>query len=63
MAFLLKTKIMKTNDQNPQSNNQSKGNIKQQQVNESRKDKNTSGKKPVYIKDMPPIDGARIGII
>ncbi len=54
---------MKTNDQNPQSNNQPKGNIKQQQVNEPQKDKNTSGKKAVYIKDMPPIDGARTGII
>ncbi|WP_299357531.1 hypothetical protein [Mucilaginibacter sp.] len=54
---------MKTNDQSPQSNIQPKGNIKQQQVNEPKKDQNTSGKKPVFIKDMPPIDGARIGII
>lgn len=63
VAFLLKTKIMKTNDHNSQSHNQPKENRKQQQVNEPQKDKNTAGKKPVYIKDMPPIDGARTGII
>ncbi|MDB4927072.1 hypothetical protein [Mucilaginibacter sp.] len=54
---------MKTNNQNSGSGNRQKENRKQSQVNQPEKDKNASNKKTVYIKDMPPIDGARPGVI
>jgi hypothetical protein len=56
---------MKTNNQNldnDNSNNQPKKAEKPQQVNQPQT-KPTTEKKGVYIKDMPPIDGARTGII
>jgi hypothetical protein len=60
-VFSFNSKVMKTNN-DKFVNNQPKQPVKQ--VNEPERDKNTSsGKKPVYIKDMPPIDGARPGII
>ncbi|MES2807212.1 MAG: hypothetical protein V4619_01215 [Bacteroidota bacterium] len=53
---------MKTNSENFDNKSQPKRPVKQ--VNEPERDKNTSpGKKQVYIKDMPPIDGARPGVI
>ncbi len=54
---------MKTNDQNSGNGNHPKNTIKQPITNQPNRDKAASGKKPVYIKDMPPIDGARTGII
>jgi hypothetical protein len=54
---------MKTNDQNPANRNQQENTVRQQQVNQPPMDKKKSGKKPVYIKDMPPIDGAKPGVI
>ncbi|MBC7398634.1 MAG: hypothetical protein H7289_01720 [Mucilaginibacter sp.] len=53
---------MKTNNQNLENNNQPKKTEKPQQVNQPQTE-NTTEKKAVYIKDMPPIDGARPGVI
>jgi hypothetical protein len=55
---------MKTNNQNwvNSNNNQPKKAERSQQVNQSQT-KNTIEKKGTYIKDMPPIDGARPGVI
>jgi hypothetical protein len=54
---------MKTSEQNNQVIHPSNGQIKNEKMDQVKINKNTSGKKPVYIKDMPPIDGARTGII
>ncbi|MCC8425531.1 hypothetical protein [Mucilaginibacter sp. UR6-11] len=54
---------MKPNNRNSGNGNQQKTAVKQQQVDQPQKTNNPSGKKPVYIKDMPPIDGARPGVI
>lgn len=56
---------MKTNDRNwAGNNNQPKTTEKPQQVNQPQNQtKNSADKKPTYIKDMPPIDGARPGVI
>jgi len=55
---------MKTNNQNANNGNQQKDTVKQQQADQSQnKERNASGKKAVYIKDLPPIDGVRTGII
>jgi hypothetical protein len=58
---------MKTNNQNwvnntNNSNNEPRKTEKSQQVNQPQT-KNTTDKKGTYIKDMPPIDGARPGVI
>jgi len=54
---------MKANDQNSGNGNHPKNTVKQQPMNQPDRDKPASGKKPVYIKDMPPIDCARPGVI
>ena len=55
---------MKTNNQNWGSNNQPQKAGKQQQANQPKQHKNVNtDKKGVYIKDMPPIDVHRPGII
>ncbi len=58
---------METNNQRSENFNRSNEPVKQQdnknKFDQEQKDKNASGKKPVYIKDMPPIDGARPGVI
>lgn len=60
----LNIKVMKTNNQNENNGNQQKDTVKQQQADQSQnKDRNASEKKAVYIKDLPPIDGVRTGII
>jgi hypothetical protein len=54
---------MKTNEQNQQQIHPSNGEIKREQSNQHKRNRNITGKKPVYVKDMPPIDGARPGVI
>ncbi len=59
---------MKSNNKNwvnntNNSNNEPRKTEKPQQVNQKPQTKNTTDKKGVYIKDMPPIDGARPGVI
>jgi hypothetical protein len=56
---------MKTDNQNWDNNNQPRKTEKQppQQPDQSDQNKNKADKKSVYIKDMPPIDGARPGVI
>ena len=49
---------MKTDSKKPGNHSRAGEPVKQQD-----KDKSTSPKKPVYIKDMPPIDAARPGIM
>ncbi|GAA4088273.1 hypothetical protein [Mucilaginibacter panaciglaebae] len=54
---------MKTDNQN-RGNNQSRNTGKQQQTNQPKQHTNIeTEKKGTYIKDMPPIDGARPGVI
>ncbi|WP_214070183.1 hypothetical protein [Mucilaginibacter sp. dw_454] len=55
---------MKTNNQNWGSSNQPRKTGKQQQVNNPGQNKNVdTEKKGVYVKDMPPIDGAKPGVV
>jgi len=55
---------MKTNNQNWNDSNQPRKNGKQQQANQPRQHKNVeTDKKGTYIKDMPPIDTDRPGVI
>jgi hypothetical protein len=54
---------MKTNDQNSGNGNQQKNTVKQQQVNEPQTNKSSSDKKAGSVKNMPPIDGARPGVL
>jgi hypothetical protein len=63
VASYLKIKAMKTNEQNQQQIHPSNGEIKREESNQYKRNRIITEKKPVYIKDMPPIDGARIGII
>jgi hypothetical protein len=57
---------MKTNDQNWVNNtnnsNEPRKNERPKQVNQPQT-KHTTDKKGTYIKDMPPIDGTRPGVI
>ena len=58
---------METNRQNSGNNNRLDNATKQKQdqnkFDQSQKNKNGPSKKNVYIKDMPPIEGARPGIL
>lgn len=55
---------MKTINQNRDDHDQTRKTQKQEQANQSKKHTNVeTEKKGTYIKDMPPIDGARPGII
>ena len=45
------------------NNNTGTQNATAGKLNQMPKDKNMSEKKGTYIKDMPPIDGARPGVI
>lgn len=58
---------MEKSNQSSGNGNRPNENVKQQQnnskFNQSDKNKNEPDKKQVYIKDMPPIDGARSGVI
>jgi hypothetical protein len=57
---------METNNQKSE-NGRSNGPVNKQdnenKLDQSRKDRNEPDKKPVFIKDMPPIDGAKPGVI
>jgi hypothetical protein len=64
MAANLKNKAMKSNNQNWSNNNQPRKTGKQEHANQPKHHKNVeTDKKGTYIKDMPPIDGARPGVI
>jgi hypothetical protein len=53
---------MKTDNQNSGNGNRQKENVKQQNnVNKNMDPKKE--RKQVYIKDMPPIDGAKPGVM
>jgi len=55
---------METRDQNWEDKNQTKKTDKHQSVNEPKQHTNVeTEKKGTYVKDMPPIDGARPGVI
>ncbi|MES2377912.1 MAG: hypothetical protein V4553_15100 [Bacteroidota bacterium] len=54
---------MKNSNQNWDNKNQPRKTEKSQQVNQPQSKNTTTDKKSVYIKDMPPIDGARPGVI
>jgi len=54
---------MKTDNQN-RDNHQSRNTDKRQHVNQPKQHTNVeTEKKGTYIKDMPPIDGSRPGVI
>jgi hypothetical protein len=65
----LKIAAMKTNDQNSGNGNKTNDTAKQRgsiNNNQPQKDKNVPNKRSGishFIKDMPPIDGARPGIL
>ncbi|HWZ36279.1 MAG TPA: hypothetical protein VNW51_08980 [Mucilaginibacter sp.] len=55
---------MKTSNQKLGNSNQPRKTGKREQANQPKHHKNVeTEKKGVYIKDMPPIDGARPGVI
>jgi hypothetical protein len=54
---------MKTNEQKNEVIHPSNGQIKHEKMGQDKINKNATGKKSVYIKDMPYIDVPRPGII
>lgn len=55
---------METNEKNPGNGNQNNEADKKEPISKPQNDQTEDKKSdPVYIKDMPPIDGARPGVV